>query len=122
MCQNWHTLFGYHDEKSDLLHLFHNSLEGFGIVHGEVGEHLAVDLDTGLGELAHQDTVAHTLHTSGSIDTLDPQAAEVALLVATITVGIGQTFLPGILCYCPNILAGSEIAAGKLQNSLTLCS
>ena len=78
---------------SDLLHLFHDGLEGFGIVHGEVGEHLAVDLDTSLGELAHQDTVAHALQTSGSIDTLDPQAAEVALLVATITVGIVQTFL-----------------------------
>ena len=34
--------------------LFHDGLEGLRIVHGEVGEHLAVDLDTGLGELAHE--------------------------------------------------------------------
>ena len=46
--------FDYYN-KSDLLHLFHDGLEGFGIVHGEVSEYLAVDLDTGLGELAHKD-------------------------------------------------------------------
>ena len=115
-------LFGYPTEKSDLLHLLHDGLEGLGIVHGQVGEHLAVDLDTRLGEFAHEDAVTHALQTSSSIDTLNPQTAEIALLVAAVTIGIGQTLLPGVLCYCPNILAGSKVAAGKLQNSLTLCS
>ena len=107
---------------SDLLYPLHDGLESLGVVHGQVGEHLAVDLDTSLGEFAHQDRITHTLQTSGGIDTLNPQAAEVALLVTTIAVGIGQTLLPGILCYCPNILTGSKIATGKFQNSLTLCS
>ena len=37
-----------------LLYLLHDSLESLGIVHGEVGEHLAVDLDTSLVESTHQ--------------------------------------------------------------------
>ena len=110
------------DIKSYLLHLLHDSLESLGIVHSEVSEHLTVDLDTGLAELAHENRVAHSLQTSGSVDTLDPQGTEVTLLITAITIGIGQTLLPCVLCYCPNILAGSEVAAGKLQNSLTLCS
>ena len=105
-----------------LLHLLHDGLESLGVVHGEVGEHLTVDLDTGLGELAHEDRVAQTFLTSGSVDTLDPQGAEVALLVTAITIGIGQSLLPCVLGYCPNILAGTEVTAGKLQNVLTLCS
>ena len=43
-----------------LLHLFHDGLEGFGVVHGEVGEHFAVDFDTGLVQLAHKLAVAHS--------------------------------------------------------------
>ena len=37
-----------------VLHLIDNSLECCRVVHGEVGEHLAVDLDTGLVNQAHK--------------------------------------------------------------------
>ncbi len=37
-----------------LLYLLHDGLESLGVVHGEVGEHLAVDLDTSLVESTHQ--------------------------------------------------------------------
>ena len=114
------TYFIHKDDS--LLYLLHDGLECLGIVHGKVGEHLTVDLNTSLGKLAHQYRVAHTLLTCGSVDTLDPQGAEVALLIATVTIGVGQTLLPCVLGYCPNILAGSKVAAGKLQNSLALCS
>ena len=106
----------------NLLNLLYDGLESLGVVHSEVGENLTVDLDTCLSEVTHEYRVAETLLTSGSVDTLNPQRTEVALLVTTITIGVGQTLLPCVLCYCPNILAGSEVAAGKLQNSLTLCS
>ena len=105
-----------------LLHLCNDGLESLGVVQGEVGEHLAVDLDTSLGQSSHELRVADALHTCGSVDTLNPQSAEVALLGTTVTIGVGQTLLPGILCYCPNILAGSEVAAGELKDSLTFCS
>ena len=108
--------------KEDLLYLSDDGLEGFHVVHGEVGEHLAVDLDASLVQSTHQLAVAHAFHASGSVDTLDPQSAETALLVLTIAVGVGQTFLPSVLGNGPDVLAGTEVAAGELQDSLSLCT
>ena len=105
-----------------LLHLGNDGLESLRIVQGEVGKHLTVDFDTSLCQSAHQLRVADTLHAGSGVDTLNPQSAEIALLVAAIAIGVGQTLLPGVLGYCPNILAGSKVAAGELQNSLTFCS
>ena len=105
-----------------LLYFLHDSFESLWIIHGKVGEHLTVNLNTSLSKLAHQYRIAHSLLACSCVNTLNPQGAEIAFLIATITIGVGQTFLPCVLGYCPNILAGSKIAAGKLQNSLALCS
>ncbi len=108
--------------RKSLLHLAYDSLESLGVVHCEVGEHLAVDLDASLVKVTHQLRVAHAFETSGSVDTLNPQCTEGALLVTTVAVCIGQTFLPSVFGNGPHILAGSEIATRKLKNSLSFCS
>jgi hypothetical protein len=59
--------------KKELLYLGNDSLECFGVIHGQVSENLAVDLDTSLVQKTHQLRIAQTLKTSGSIDTLNPQ-------------------------------------------------
>ena len=59
--------------KKELLYLGNDSLECFGVIHGQVSENLAVDLDTSLVQKTHQLRIAQTLETSGSIDTLNPQ-------------------------------------------------
>ena len=48
-CSSWivHT-------KHFLLHLGNDGLESLGVVQGEVSEHLAVNLNTSLAELAHK--------------------------------------------------------------------
>ena len=56
-----------------LLYFSYDSLESLGVVQSQVGENLTVDLDTSLSELTHESRVAQTLHTSGSVDTLNPQ-------------------------------------------------
>jgi len=106
----------------DLLHLGNDSLESFGMVDSEVGKNLAVDFNTSLVQTAHQLAVAYTLDAGSSIDTLNPQSAEGALLVATIAEGIGQTLLPSVLGNGPNVLASADVTAGQLQNSLSLSS
>src|SRR5919109_2339868 len=53
-----------------------------GIADGDVGEHLAVELDAGLAEAVHELAVAHALAPRGGVDPDDPQAAEVTLAVA----------------------------------------
>ena len=100
-----------------LLHLIHDSLESLRIVYSEVSEHLTVDLNACLVESTHQSRVAHVLQTCSSINTLNPQRTEVALFVATVTISIGQTFLPGVLCYRPNILSCTKVTLGKLKNT-----
>ncbi len=88
-----------------VLGLFDDGLESLGLVHGKVGEDLAVDFDTGFVQGTHQTAVGETFQTGGSIDTLNPQTTEFALFVLTVAVSIGQTLLPSILGNGPHILS-----------------
>src|SRR5579875_2821330 len=63
--------------------------EGVGVADGDVGEHLAVELDAGEREAVHELRVAHAVLARGGVDAGDPQAAEVALAVAPVAVGVG---------------------------------
>src|SRR3954467_3956033 len=65
------------------------SAERLGVAHGDVGQHLAVQLDTGQLEAVQELAVAHAVQAGGGVDTGDPQAAEVALAVAAVTVRVG---------------------------------
>ena len=109
-------------EERSLLYLVDDGLESFGMVHGEVGEHLAVNLDASLVEGTHELAVAHSFETGSSIDALNPEGAESALLVFAVAIGVGQTLLPSVLGNGPDVLAGTEVAAGELQDSLSLCT
>src|SRR3954470_4146030 len=62
--------------------------EGLGVANGDVGQHLAVELDLGEAQAVHQLAVAHALLAGGRVDALDPQAAELALAVLAVAVGI----------------------------------
>ena len=92
--------------------------ERLRVVHGEVGENLAVQTDVLLRELAHELGIGDTVLTGGGVDPLDPEGAEVALLGLAVTVGISQTLLISVLCYGPDIPSGEEISAGSLENLL----
>src|SRR3954470_20453983 len=63
--------------------------EGLGVAHGDVGQHLAVELDLRQAQAVHQLAVAHALLAGGGVDPLDPQAAELALAVLAVAVGVG---------------------------------
>ena len=67
-------------------------------------------------ERTHELAVAHIVEASGSVDTLNPQSAEVALLVTTVAVSISETLLIGVLGYRPDVLAGTKVTFGLLQN------
>ena len=107
---------------SGVLHLVDNSLESGGIVEGEVGEHLAVDLDACLVDKTHELAVAEVLQTGSCIDALNPESTEVALFVLAVAVGVGQTFFPGVFCYGPDVAAAAEVAAGEFEDFLTTCT
>src|SRR5690606_23729393 len=74
------------------LGLFTDGAKRRCIVHGEFGQHLAVDLDAGLQQAVDQPAVRQAVLTGRRIDAGDPQRTELALLRATVAVGI----LPGL--------------------------
>ena len=94
-----------------LFHLLNNGFEGFGIVDSQVGKGLAIDVDISFMEFAHQSGVAQTFETGCSIDALNPQSAEITLLVAPIAESIGETLLPSVLGNGPHVLACPKVAA-----------
>src|SRR4051794_1528528 len=63
--------------------------EGLGVADGDVGKHLAVELDLGELQAVHELAVRQPLLAGGCVDALDPEAAELALAVLAVTVGVG---------------------------------
>ncbi len=71
-------------------------------------------------EAVHEGAVGEVVHAGGSVDALNPQAAEVALLVATVTVLVLAGVL-GLLLHATEGAGGSSvIALGTLDQGLTL--
>ena len=62
------------------------------MVHCQVGQNFAVQGDTFGVDFTHEFGVGHSVGTDSSVDTLDPEAAEIAFFVFTVAVGVGQTF------------------------------
>ena len=86
----------------------------------EVSKDLTVDLDTLSVESTHQARVREPFETSSSVDTLDPQSAEVTLLVLTIAESVGQTLFPSVLGYGPDVLASTVVPTRELKDALAL--
>ena len=105
-----------------LTNLVADSLERCGIVHGEVSENLTVDFHTSLVDEAHQLAVGQSFQTCCSVDTLDPEGAEIALFLLAVAVGLGETLLPGVLGYGPHITAAAVVATGEFKDFLAFCS
>ena len=101
-----------------ILDFVNNCFEGFRMIHAEVSEDLTVDVDAVGMEQTHELGIAETLKTGSCVNTLNPKSTEVALLGATIAECISQTFLPGILCNGPHILAGTNVTSGEVENLL----
>ena len=105
-----------------LFYLVYDSLESFGVVHGQVGEHLAVYFDAGFVDEAHQLAVGKVFHAGGGVDTLYPERAEVAFLLLAVAVGIRETLFPSVLGYGPYIATATIITAGKFQDFFPFCT
>ena len=88
-----------------LFYRLDDSFECLRIVHGEVGENLAVETDVLRVEFAHELRIGNTVLTCSGIDSLNPEGAESALLGFTVAVCVSQTLLIGVLGYRPDILS-----------------
>ena len=73
-------------------------------------------------KFAHKDGVRDTVDAATGIDTVDPQRTEFALLVLSVAVGVGLTFLPLVLGDGPYVFTSAPITFGAVEDFLSACS
>src|SRR5262249_776877 len=92
------------------------TLEGLRLVHGDIGELLAVDLDTGLLQPIDQPPIGEAVLARRRIDALDPQRAESALPHLAVAIGVLPGLLDGLASDADGVLAAAVIALGLLDH------
>ena len=102
-----------------LAHLVHHGLESLWVIHGEVSENLAVELNVMFVQLAHEGRVGHSMKASPSIDARNPKGTEGALLVAAIAILVLQTFFDGVFGDRPNIFTSTKVTFGHSHDALS---
>ena len=102
--------------------LIHHGLEGFGVVHREVSEDLAVEFDARLGQLTHECAVGHAVLACTCIDALNPQAAELTLAELSSDVSVLEAFFDRVLGDRPNVLPGTVVPFGHFEDLLATCA
>lgn len=94
--------------------------EGSLVLVGNLSEDLAVELDAGELQAVHELAVGKVVHTGGCVDALNPKSADVALLVAAITVLILQGMLSLLLHSTEGAGTNAVVALSTLYEGLTL--
>src|SRR5918997_121904 len=90
------------------------------VVDRELREDATVDLDTRGLEALDEAVVGHFLRAGRSVDALDPQLAEVALLGLAVTVGVDQRVGDLLLRLAVEARALAAVAAGALESRTAL--
>ena len=85
-------------------------------MHGDIGKHLAVELDPGLLQPVDQPAIGEAILARRGVDALDPQRAEGALLHLAVAIGVLAGLLDRLLGDADGILAAAVIALGLLDH------
>src|SRR6478752_7618074 len=100
------------------LRLFSERRKTHRVVHGDVGQHLAVEGDAGLQQAVHEAAVAHAVDAGRGVDARDPQRTEITLLLLAADVGVLQGLRDRLLGDAEDLAAGVVVALGLLQDFL----
>lgn len=96
----------------------HQFVESGVIGGGDIGEHLTVDADLGGFEAFHEAAVGEACGAGGGVDSDLPEAAEVALFVATIAVGVLAAVVDSVGGVAIEFRTAEAVALGGLQHAL----
>src|SRR5947199_191790 len=94
----------------------HQPGKGTAVAHGQVSQHLAVDLHTGLAKAVHQLVVGQTRLPRRGVDPGDPQAAHLALAPATVAIGVSEGVQDGLVGRPEQELLGKPEALGGRED------
>src|SRR5437879_2192425 len=92
--------------------------ERFRFVHGEIREHLAVDLHSGLVEAVDDAAVGQAIQTRGCVDTRDPERAKLTLLLPPVAIGVLARLDHGLLRRAVYLATGVVVALRLAENFL----
>src|SRR5215472_2660926 len=98
--------------------LLRQRTEGRGVVHRDVGEHLAVDLDAGLVQSVDDAAVGKAVDTRRRVDARDPQRAELTLVLPPVAVGVLPRLDDGLLRRAIDLAPGVVVALRLAKNFL----
>src|SRR3954468_1893998 len=98
--------------------LFDERRKRGGIVDRQIREDLPVHFDARELEAVHERVVVHVVLVRARVDTGDPEATEVALLVLAIAVRVLPAAFDGLLRGTPQLAAGAKGAARGLHDLL----
>src|ERR1041385_1612157 len=102
------------------LGLLDDRLEGGWLADREIGQHLAVDRDAGLGKPVDKPAVVEAKGPHRGVEALDPQRPERALAPLAVAEGVLVRLLHRLLGDADRILAPAVIAFGGLEDLLVL--
>src|SRR3954464_11479939 len=100
------------------LHLVHDAGKRRGVVVGDIGQDLAVDVDAGFPDPVGELAVGQAVRTRGGVDTGDPQLAEDALLGTTVAVGILPRLHHRFLGDAEDVTAAAAETLGEREDLL----
>src|SRR5262249_62319018 len=90
-------------------------LERFRLPDREIGQHLAVEVEPGELNAVHELRVGQAMLARAGIDALDPQGAEVAFAVASVSVGIAQRLFDLLDGDTISGAAATAVSFGKIK-------
>src|SRR5258708_7052593 len=99
-----------------LRRLIHQSLERGGLVDCQIGQNLAVDHDAGAGEPGDKSAIGDAMLAHGGVDALNPQGAEVTLLLLAADVIVLQRLIDRGIGRGDVVLAAATHALGLLED------
>ena len=85
------------------------------MVHRQVGEHLAVELEAFGLYLAHEFGVGHPVLARGGVDALDPQPAERPFFIFPVAIGVREALFDRVFGNRPYVASRPEVALGQLH-------
>ena len=91
-------------------------------MHGQVCQYAAIQANLGLAQPGDQAAVGQAIGARGRVDTRDPQRAELALLLPTVTVRVLASLDDGLLGNVLDATAGAVVTLGAVENLLVSAS
>src|SRR5581483_5663439 len=100
--------------------LIDQGLEGGSVLHGDIGQHLAVHGNARKREAVDKSAVGQPVLAHGGVDALDPQGTEGALAPLAVAIGVLHRLFDRLLGDPDRVLAAAVVALGLLQDLLVL--